>query len=604
MKRKILGFLLLSSTLLTTSYVEAIQYGTVSGIAYPTVNITNFGDSSFVPGKTNNGYFYAEQDYIAKLVYDTKHYNIIGAENNDIFLQSSGNNFNKGFVFSYNGENAYNAKGDQKTVLKKGHIYRITGAGTKDDKMQIVDVSGIGGVGSGVTYSAGSDISISSANAISVNKTGAVASGNTGIITGGAVYNAIQDVKNNIKTYKAGSDISIASDNAISVSKNGQIANGNTGIVTGDTVYKVTNALESRLATQQTKVASNTTTLNDLSTTVSGLSGSIADINSNVMSATKNLASSLSNRMQSDMGNLTADGKAVIRDLIKETLKSYNSNASTSAVRDNISSPVATYAAPIVHSDTPADTVTSKDLDTIKTDFDTKLDAKVNKTDFNALKDTVGANTDKIAKNTESINANTAAIADLKTGKADVDGGNIDVTKFTEKLGVGEITKDNGGLVTGGTVFTALEQKADYGYVNAGFNMMQGQMQSMQQRLTQDINRVGAGAAALAGLHPQDYDPNNKLDFAAGYGHYKNANATALGIFYRPNAGTTISLAGTIGNGDPMISAGLSFKLGMGKNVEKVVITKEKYDEQQAENQEMKERIHELEVALQSMMNK
>lgn len=539
-------------------------------------NITIFADTP------KNEYFYNNQeisdsDEITKKSYTT---GAGGTYITGIYLSEDGKTLN------------INAYGKYMKGLSSYWAYK--------HKYYDLDKLGIGGS----TYSAGSDISISSANAISVNKGGQVASGNTGIITGGAVYNAIQDVKKGIKTYKAGSDISIASDNAISVSKNGQIANGNTGIVTGGTVYKITNALESRLATQQTKVASNTTTLNDLSTTVSGLSGSIADINSNVMSATKNLASSLSNRMQSDMGNLTADGKAVIRDLIKETLKSYNSNASTSAGRDNTISAVATYEAPIVHSEMPADTVTSKDLDTIKTDFDTKLDAKVNKTDFNALKDTVGANTDKIAKNTESINANTAAIADLKTGKADVDGGNIDVTKFTEKLGVGEITKDNGGLVTGGTVFTALEQKADYGYVNAGFNMMQGQMQSMQQRLTQDINRVGACAAALAGLHPQDYDPNNKLDFAAGYGHYKNANATALGIFYRPNAGTTISLAGTIGNGDPMISAGLSFKLGMGKNVEKVVITKEKYDEQQAENQEMKERIHELEVALQSMMNK
>lgn len=453
----------------------------------------------------------------------------------------------------------------------------------------------------GVTYKAGSDINIASDNAISVNKGGQVASGNTGIITGGAVYNAIQDVKNNIKTYKAGSDISIASDNSISVAKNGQIANGNTGIVTGDTVYKTTNTLATRLSSQETKLTSNLATLNNLSDAVSGLSNTISTINTNVANSTKSLASGITSRLQNDMGNLNEDGKTVIRDLIKETLKSYNSNTSSSSTSQaNTVSPVSMYRAPIVQEDSSSDAVTSKDIENIQTELGTK----VNKTDFNALKDTVDSNTDKIAKNTESISANTTAISDLKTGKADKDGSNIDVDGFTKKLGIGAIEKDNANLVTGGTVFTALEQKADYDYVNAGFNMMQGQMQSMQQRLTQDINRVGAGAAALAGLHPQDYDPDNKLDFAAGYGHYKNANATALGIFYRPNAVTTVSLSGTIGNGDPMISAGLSFKLGMGKNVEKVLITKEKYDAQQAENKEMKEKIHELEVALQSMMNK
>ena len=414
------------------------------------------------------------------------------------------------------------------------------------------------------------------------------------------MYNAIENVKKGIKTYKAGSDISIASDNAISVAKNGKVVSGNTGIVTGDTVYKVTNALETSLASQQSMISSNASTITNLQSTISSLKNSVANINSNVMSATKSISSSMSNRMQSDLGNLTEDGKAVIRDLIKETLKSSSLSASVGVDNAYTSSPVSTYKAPLVQAETSLDTVTSKDIE----DIHTELGNKVDKTDFSALKDTVSSNTDKIAKNTEAIGVNTTAITDLKENKANRDGSNIDVTKFTEKLGVGEIAKDNGGLITGGTVYTALEQKADYDYVNAGFGAMQNQMDSMQHRLTQDINRVGAGAAALAGLHPQDYDPDNKLDFAAGYGHYKNANATALGVFYRPNAGTTVSLSGTVGNGAPMISAGLSFKLGMGKNVEKVMITKEKYEAQQQENEEMKQEIKELKETLQSMMKK
>ncbi len=80
--------------------------------------------------------------------------------------------------------------------------------------------------------------------------------------------------------------------------------------------------------------------------------------------------------------------------------------------------------------------------------------------------------------------------------------------------------------------------------------------------LSHDINKVGAGAAALAALLPEAFDPADKWSFAVGYGHYKNANAGAIGAFFKPNADMTISLGSTIGNGNPMVNAGLSFKLG------------------------------------------
>ncbi len=80
--------------------------------------------------------------------------------------------------------------------------------------------------------------------------------------------------------------------------------------------------------------------------------------------------------------------------------------------------------------------------------------------------------------------------------------------------------------------------------------------------LSNDINKVGAGAAALAALHPEAYDPNDKWSFAVGYGHYKGANAGALGAFFKPNVDTTLSVASTVGNGDSMVNMGVSFKLG------------------------------------------
>ena len=84
----------------------------------------------------------------------------------------------------------------------------------------------------------------------------------------------------------------------------------------------------------------------------------------------------------------------------------------------------------------------------------------------------------------------------------------------------------------------------------------------IQNTLTDDINRVGAGAAALAALRPEAFDPSDKISFAVGFGHYRSANATAIGAFFKPNADMTISLGGTIGNGDPLMNAGVSFKLG------------------------------------------
>jgi autotransporter adhesin len=76
------------------------------------------------------------------------------------------------------------------------------------------------------------------------------------------------------------------------------------------------------------------------------------------------------------------------------------------------------------------------------------------------------------------------------------------------------------------------------------------------------INKVGAGAAALAALHPLDFDPEDKWNFAAGYGNYRNANSTAVGAFYRPNDDTMFSVATNFGNGENMINAGVSFKFG------------------------------------------
>ena len=96
-------------------------------------------------------------------------------------------------------------------------------------------------------------------------------------------------------------------------------------------------------------------------------------------------------------------------------------------------------------------------------------------------------------------------------------------------------------------------------------------------RLDKRVNRGVAGAAALAALHPLDFDPDAKWDFAAGYGHFHNGNAAALGAFYRPNEDVQLSVGSTVGNGETVVNTGLSVKVGAHSNVSRsrVAIGKE-----------------------------
>ena len=96
-------------------------------------------------------------------------------------------------------------------------------------------------------------------------------------------------------------------------------------------------------------------------------------------------------------------------------------------------------------------------------------------------------------------------------------------------------------------------------------------------RLDKRVNKAVAGSAALAALHPLDFDPDAKWDFAAGYGHYHNGNAAALGAFYRPNEDVQLSVGSTVGNGETVVNAGLSVKVGAHSNVSRsrVAIGKE-----------------------------
>lgn len=172
----------------------------------------------------------------------------------------------------------------------------------------------------------------------------------------------------------------------------------------------------------------------------------------------------------------------------------------------------------------------------------------------------------------DSVTANSVTVGDTSIS---TDGLTIQGGPFITKTGIyggnqkvtgveaGEISSTSTDAVNGSQLFATNQQVAQ----NA---------QSIN-KLGNRINKVGAGAAALAALHPLDFDPDDKWDFAAGYGNYNGENAAAIGAYYRPNEDTMFSVGGSFGNGENMVNAGVSLKLGQGNHVStsKVAMAKE-----------------------------
>lgn len=140
------------------------------------------------------------------------------------------------------------------------------------------------------------------------------------------------------------------------------------------------------------------------------------------------------------------------------------------------------------------------------------------------------------------------------------------------------IEQGSKNAVNAGTVYNETRVKQDGKYVKASntagenLSVLDNQVASNSSNITNlngrvnnldsKVNKVGAGAAALAALHPLDFDPEDKWDFAVGYGNYRDANSVAVGAFYRPNDDTMFSVGTNFGNGENMINAGVSFKFG------------------------------------------
>ena len=147
--------------------------------------------------------------------------------------------------------------------------------------------------------------------------------------------------------------------------------------------------------------------------------------------------------------------------------------------------------------------------------------------------------------------------------------GSVSVGKAGEErqlhnVAAGEISATSTDAVNGSQLYSVANDlqtqinNSTPGQINNNITNLNNRVGNVEKR----VNKVGAGSAALAALHPLDFNPDDKWTIAAGYGHYHNANSAALGAFYRPNEDTMFSVGGTVGTGETQLNAGVSLRLG------------------------------------------
>ena len=153
--------------------------------------------------------------------------------------------------------------------------------------------------------------------------------------------------------------------------------------------------------------------------------------------------------------------------------------------------------------------------------------------------------------------AGTSPVGSVSVGKAGEE-------RQIHNVAAGKISADSTDAVNGSQLYSVANDlqtqinNSTPGQINNNITNLNNRVGNVEKR----VNKVGAGSAALAALHPLDFNPDDKWTIAAGYGHYHNANSAALGAFYRPNEDTMFSVGGTVGTGETQLNAGVSLRLG------------------------------------------
>ena len=494
----------------------------------------------------------------------------------------------------------------------------------------------------GTVYKAGKHITIDKDNTIMVNTDGKVTAGDTGIVTGGQVQEAISKATEGIATNanvanKADKNLSNLSDAGKTVIKNtmmeelagkadksyvdAAVKKATEGVATdanvankadkdlgnlseaGKNVIKetmkddLTGKADTSYVDEKVKDKVNTSDFTAIKDKVNAHETALAGkadksyVDAAVKKATEGVATdvNVANKADKDLGNLSEAGKNVIKETMKDDLAAKADKTYVDGALDKKANAADVYTK----------TDTDKKIEDSLTDVNKAVDGKADKADVEKLGQKVDQN-----------------VSELKANKADAKASNIDVAAYTNKLNTGKVEDGNKGLVSGGAVWSAINEvknntgaglvtvkgdtvtiasdadatkvsvagkngdrvltgvktdekdassAANVGYVNSTAISLTDSMNAMNSKLSDDIKNAGAVGAALAGLHHLDYDPDNKLDVAVAAGNYRGKSATAMGLFYQPNEMMMVSAGATIGADDNAYNVGLSFKVGKGQ---------------------------------------
>ena len=472
----------------------------------------------------------------------------------------------------------------------------------------------------------------------------------------GEVSNTSTDAINGSQLYKVQSEVDKKANTDVSnltstdVSKwqeklgTGTVAAGNTGLVTGDTVYKEIAKTNTALDTKANTGLDNITdagktvirnvaknavkVVNGQNTTVTtGTDGDATTYAVNVSNdAIKNVVQpELNKKANTDASNLTSTDVSKWQEKLGTgTVAAGNTGLVTGD----------TVYKEIAKTNTALDTKANTGLDNI-TDAGKTVIRNVAK---NAVKVVNGQNTTVTTgtdgdATTYAVNVSNDAIKDAVqpelNKKANTDASNLtdaNVSKWQEKLGTGTVAAGNTGLVTGDTVYNVVRNSAgnplavaydsiakDHISLNGQngtiiSNVRNGQVaegsmdavnggqlfetNSRINQLGGEVKHVGAISAALAGLHPQEYDDHYKLSIAAARGAYDGASAFALGAFYRPNSDLMFNAASTISSGKKAYTVGVSYKFGT--STKQSVL---------AENAALQDKVNKLESMMNTIVN-
>ena len=377
------------------------------------------------------------------------------------------------------------------------------------------------------------------------------------------------------------SNINAAGENVIknlAGNKAGEIVDVKLGAITSThyvTTGNTVNANISALDTQLNKVDNKIGTMTDGNYISAGntVAGNLSALDNQLKANTD----AINTKADKDLSNITDAGKNVIKDLagnkageIVDTklgdITSENYVKKDDTVNANISA---------------LDKQVKANADAINTKADKDL-SNITDAGKNVIKDLAGNKAGEVVdaklgditsenyvKKDDTVNANISALdKQMKANADDIITANTKITNVDNKIGdLAKLdTAEKGNLV--GAV-NEVNKKADKNTediknVNGRVDELGGRVDTLGgavSKLDTKVNKVGAGAAALAALHPMDFDPDNKLTFAAGVGNYRGANAAAIGAFYRPSEQVMFSIAGNMGNGENMVNAGVSFAL-------------------------------------------